>query len=146
MKAAIVGSRDFDDYNYLHWVLDKIRAMFSIDGFVSGGAKGADRLAEVYADSFEIPIEIIKPKWEKFGRSAGMIRNGEIIKAADIVIAFWDGESKGTKNSIDRALKAKKRLFVFFDLHIKDQGSVLRGSVNLIGSNKDGTMDWPLKG
>lgn len=121
MKVAIVGSRDFDDYSQLHWVIDRIRFMYSVDGFISGGAKGADSFAETYARSCKIPIEVIKPDWNKHGRSAGMIRNGEIIKAADIVLAFWDGHSRGTKNSIDRALKAKKPCFVFFSLHKKQQ-------------------------
>lgn len=121
MKVAIVGSRDFDDYSQLHYVIDRIRLMYKVDGFVSGGAKGADSFAETYARNCKIPIEVIKPDWNKHGRSAGIIRNGEIIKAADIVLAFWDGESRGTKNSIDRALKAKKPCFVFFSLHKKGQ-------------------------
>lgn len=121
MKVAIVGSRDFNDYSQLHYVIDRIRLMYFVDGFVSGGAKGADSLAETYARGCKIPIEVIKPDWEKFGKSAGMIRNGEIIKTADIVLAFWDGRSRGTKNSIDRALAAKKNCFVFFSLHKKGQ-------------------------
>lgn len=125
MKVAIVGCRDFNDYSQLHYWMDRIRTLFPVDGFVSGGAKGADSLAEVYARDCKIPIEVIKPDWEKFGKAAGMIRNGEIIKAADIIVAFWDGRSRGTKNSIDRAFNAKKTCFVFFNLHTKQSAFVL---------------------
>ena len=125
MKVAIVGSRDFDDYSQLHYVIDRIRLMYSVDGFVSGGAKGADSFAKIYADSCKIPIRVIKPDWKKHGRSAGFIRNGEIIKAADMVLAFWDGRSRGTKDSIDKALKAKKPCFVFFSLHKKQSDDPL---------------------
>lgn len=121
MKVAIVGSRDFNDYSQLHLIMNDLGKMFLIDGIVSGGAKGADHLAEIYAGMYEIPITVIKPDWDKFGKAAGMIRNGEIIKAADFVVAFWDGKSKGTKNSIDRALAAKKNCFVFFTLHKKQE-------------------------
>jgi len=121
MKVAIVGSRDFNDYSQLHYMMRKLCEMFSIDGIISGGAKGADSLAELFAKNYEIPIMVIKPDWNKFGKAAGMIRNGEIIKAADFVVAFWDGRSRGTKNSIDRAFNAKKNCFVFFTLHKKQE-------------------------
>lgn len=146
MIAAIVGSRDFNDYSQLHWVLDRIRLMFAIDGFVSGGAKGADSLAETYARSCKIPIEVIKPDWEQFGRSAGMIRNREIIKAADIVVAFWDGRSRGTKNSIDRAFSAKKYCFVFFNLHTKGQTGVSLQSSPTEFAKKDSNCPRGLSG
>lgn len=121
MKVAIVGSRDFNDYSQLHYMIDRIRLMFKVDGFVSGGAKGADSLAETYARACKIPIEVFKPDWDTHGKAAGMIRNGEIVRAADIVVAFWDGKSRGTKNTIDRALHEKKPCFVFFTLHVKGQ-------------------------
>lgn len=119
MKVAIVGSRDFNDYSQLHYMMRKLCEMFPITEIISGGARGADSLAELFAKNYDLPTTIIKPDWNKFGKSAGMIRNGEIIKAADFVVAFWDGRSRGTKNSIDRALAAKKNCFVFFNLHIK---------------------------
>jgi len=142
MKIAIVGSRDFNDYSQLHYWMDRIRTLFPVDGFVSGGAKGADSLAENYARGCKIPIEVIKPDWEKFGKAAGMIRNGEIVKAADIIVAFWDGRSRGTKNSIDRAFNAKKTYFVFFNLHIKGRNEFVLSqdlSDELLNKKKLGT-------
>jgi tyrosyl-tRNA synthetase len=62
-------------------------------------------LGEKYAKMKNIPIKIYKPDWEKYGKAAGVIRNEDIINYSDRVIAFWDGKSKGTKNSIDHARK-----------------------------------------
>lgn len=79
---------------------------------VSGGAIGADKLAEKYANENKYEKIIFKPDWKRYGNGAGAVRNREIINEADIVIAFWDGESKGTKNSIDIAQKYNKKIIV----------------------------------
>ena len=60
MKVAIVGSKDFDDYSQLHYVIDRIRLMYSVDEFVSRKEKGADNFAEIYARSCKIPITIME--------------------------------------------------------------------------------------
>jgi len=108
MKVAVIGSRSFDDYEELKRVLSKI----NITLLVSGGAKGADSLGERYADENNISKKIYLPNWEKFGKSAGMIRNDDIIKKADIVVAFWDQESKGTLNAINKAKRQNKKLII----------------------------------
>jgi hypothetical protein len=99
MVAAIIGSRSFKDYECMKKTL-KNRKMI---GIISGGAKGADSLAERYAQENSLPITIIIPEWGKYGKAAGIIRNKEIVKKADVVFAFWDNKSKGTKASIDFA-------------------------------------------
>ena len=101
MIAAVIGSRTFNDLSLLTNVLDS----FDIHKIVSGGAKGADSLSELYAIKNDINTEIFKPDWKKYGRSAGFVRNKDIVLASDIVIAFWDGVSKGTQNSISIAQK-----------------------------------------
>ena len=108
MKAAVIGSRTFDDYCLLKKTLDELYPQ--IDLIVSGGASGADSLAERYAKEEGIRTLIFKPDWKKFGRAAGMIRNKDIVENSDIVIAFWDGVSRGSKNSIDYAIKLNKKL------------------------------------
>jgi hypothetical protein len=110
MKIAVVGSRGFNDYDYMISILNNIEDITLI---VSGGAPGADRLAELYADQNSINTLILKADWDKYGKSAGMIRNKDIVDNAEYIIAFWDGVSKGTKNSIDRAKKAGKQVVVF---------------------------------
>lgn len=61
-----------------------------------------------------LPYKEFPADWEAHGKRAGFIRNQQIVNYADRVVAFWDGESKGTKSTIDMALKAKKRLDVVF--------------------------------
>ena len=98
MKIGIIGSRGFNNYELLEKTLEEYQ---NAELVVSGGAQGADKLGERWAKEKGIKTLIFKPNWEKFGKSAGFIRNQDIVKNSDLVIAFWDGESKGTKNSID---------------------------------------------
>ncbi|MBV5326156.1 MAG: DUF2493 domain-containing protein [Chlorobium sp.] len=81
---------------------------FSSSKIVSGGAKGADTLAENYAREYQIDTLIFKPDYKKYGRVAPIIRNATIIDNANIVVAFWNGKSKGTKNAIDNAKRKMK--------------------------------------
>jgi hypothetical protein len=108
MKLAVIGSRSFKDYDLLKACLKGL----AISEIVSGGAAGADRLAERYAAEHKIPIRVFTANWEKFGRAAGPIRNKEIVDYADKVIAFWDGRSPGTRRSIRLAERAGKLLAV----------------------------------
>lgn len=101
MNVAVVGSRKFDNYKLLESVLNQ----YNITEIISGGARGADTLAEKYAKLNLIPIKIFQPDWKKYGRRAGIVRNVDIIKSANLVIAFWDGKSNGTKNSINICFK-----------------------------------------
>jgi len=108
-KVAVVGSRTFGDYETLCKVLDEVGVEIGgIDLIVSGGAKGADSLSERYAEEHDIPTLIFIPDWEKHGRVAGMIRNSDIIEAATHGVAFWDGHSRGTNDSIKKLTKAGK--------------------------------------
>ena len=109
MKISIIGSRSFFDYTMLEKILNKEK----IDILVSGGARGADSLGEQYAKNNNIPTLIFKPDWKKFGRAAGFIRNKDIIDNSDKVIAFWDGKSKGTLNSINLAKKQNKKVIIY---------------------------------
>ena len=92
---GVIGSRTFTDYDLIKKELDK----YVISKIVSGGAKGADSLAEKYAHENNIPVEIFKPDWS-LGRHAGFLRNKTIVEHSDTLIAFWDGVSKGTLSSI----------------------------------------------
>lgn len=106
MKLAVVGSRTFSDYDLLKSKLNEIQtASGKITQINSGGAFGADRLAERYAVEYSIPTRIFLPDWNKYGKRAGPLRNEEIIKCSDKVVAFWDGKSPGTLSSINLAKK-----------------------------------------
>lgn len=114
MNIAIVGGRDFSDYTLLK---ESLLAYISIysgipDNIVSGGAKGADTLAAQFAAEMDIPLLVFKPDYQKYGRGATLVRNTQIIENADVVFAFWDGQSKGTKDSITKAKKLQKELYI----------------------------------
>lgn len=109
MKLAVIGSRDFNDYNLLKSELDKI----FITMIISGGAAGADDFSQRYAKENGLPILIFYPNWNKEGKSAGYKRNVKIIKACDEVIAFWDGKSKGTQHGINLAKDKKVKIINF---------------------------------
>jgi hypothetical protein len=80
---------------------------------LSGGARGADKLGEAWANKVGLPIEVRLAKWDELGKRAGYIRNREMARDADVVVVFWDGESKGTKHMIDAALDYCQELWVF---------------------------------
>jgi len=107
MKVAVIGSRTFNDQALLYSALEKID---SPELIVSGGAKGADQLAEQYAREKNIPIKVFLPDYAKYGRAAPIIRNKSIVQEADIVIAFWDGHSRGTQHSLKIAKEQNKEI------------------------------------
>ncbi len=110
VRMAVVGSREFSDYIFLGNILK----WYNISRIISGGAKGADSLARRYANEHGIPIDEFIPEWDTYGKSAGYKRNEKIIEAADEVIAFWNGSSKGTKHSINIANEAGKPVYVYW--------------------------------
>jgi hypothetical protein len=105
MKIIIAGSRNFNDYNLLKTSCDKLLTQFTNIEIVSGTARGADKLGERYAGEKGYDIKQFPANWDKHGKSAGYIRNDEMAQYADMLIAFWDGTSKGTKHMIDLANK-----------------------------------------
>lgn len=101
---GIVGSRTFSDYNLfkqkISEIVQKLLNKCNKVVFVSGGAKGADTFARKYAKENNIEIIEFIPDWEKFGKSAGFKRNETIIDKSDLLVAFWDGQSKGTLHDL----------------------------------------------
>lgn len=104
MKIAIVGSREPGNINFAQELEKRINIQ-SGDTIVSGGAKGIDSLAAEYATAHGLALVEIRPDYAKNGRGATFIRNREIVENADMVVAFWNGTSKGTKYTIDYANK-----------------------------------------
>lgn len=100
-KIAVIGSRIFTDFDLLKKELDEYPPFI----LVSGGAKGAETLAEQYADEKGYEKIIHLPDKKKHGRGAYRRRNQLIVEDADEMIAFCLGESKGTKHSLELARK-----------------------------------------
>lgn len=108
MKIAVIGSRSFDDWELLQATLLE----YEITEIISGGANGADSLAEKYAKLHGIPTKIFKPDYKTLGKFAPLERNKAIILACDQVIAFWDGKSRGTAHALAFAEKESKTVWV----------------------------------
>lgn len=109
MRVIVCGCRDFCDNNLLFQTLDGILSNFDDVEIISGHATGADKIGEEYAKSRGLKCAVFKAEWDKYGRAAGPIRNKQMLYYAmedhPLVIAFWDGKSRGTKNMIDIAKK-----------------------------------------
>jgi len=108
IKLAIVGSRTFSDYEKMCQEVNKNFNIEEIECIVSGGAHGADSLGARFAIESQIQLVEFKPDWRKFGRSAGFIRNRDIINTCTHCIAFWDGQSHGTEDDINLCKKYGK--------------------------------------
>lgn len=102
MKLLVCGGRDYCDKEHVFTVLDRIHKIKGISGIISGGARGADSLAVEWAVKNEINHLVVPAKWKQHGKSAGPIRNKEMLKySPDAVLAFPGG--RGTQNMINQA-------------------------------------------
>jgi hypothetical protein len=113
-KVAVIGSRSLTDqklvFDYLDLNYDRIKMI------VSGGAAGADTMAQEWAKERGFPVLVFYPRWKErdgtHNRGAGFKRNRSIVEEADVVVAFWDGKSNGTKNSLDTAKSLNKKIII----------------------------------
>lgn len=112
MNIAIVGSRSFGYLDMVKLHVQRIAAKYPDAVIISGGARGVDSAAEVAAKHHGLDTLIFPAEWDKYGKSAGFKRNRDIVEAADVVVGFWDGTSRGTKHSLDLALELGKPVFV----------------------------------
>jgi hypothetical protein len=101
MRTIIAGSRGFTDYETMALTLRQLP--FEITTVLSGGAKGADALAERWAQEHGIPVERHLADWDLHGRRAGYLRNVEMAQEAEACVVFWDGTSKGSNHMINIA-------------------------------------------
>jgi hypothetical protein len=88
------------------------RNPWRITEVVSGTARGADRTGEQWASENNVPVKRFPADWDKHGKRAGYLRNADMAEYAEALVAFWDGQSRGTKHMIDLAEKAGLRVSV----------------------------------
>ena len=119
VNLAIVGSRNFNDYSLVckaidqflnAWIIEKT----SIKMVISGGAKGTDTLAEEWATKNNLSMKIFYPNCQKYGKSAGPLRNTQIVNWATHIIAFPSKSGKGTQDTIYKAIKSEKPIKVLW--------------------------------
>lgn len=107
MIVAIIGSRDL-------WVEDFEKYLpDGVEEIVSGGARGIDTAARKYAQEHGIKLKEFFPDYATHGNRAPLLRNLEIIDYSDLILAFWDGKSRGTKFVIDHCKKKGKPYKIF---------------------------------
>ncbi len=104
MKLLIIGSRTISDFDLTRHIPDGVKLI------ISGGARGIDSVAEKYADDRGVEKLIIRPRYERFGRAAPLKRNEAMVDLADVVLAIWDGQSRGTKYTLNYARKNDKKI------------------------------------
>jgi hypothetical protein len=116
MNCIIAGPRYIKNYQH---VLDAVKASgFTIGTVVSGRAKGVDSLGERWAEEHGVTVKPFPADWDKYKRAAGIVRNREMAKYADALVAVWDGKSRGTGDMIKHA--REKGLLVY--VHRVEQG------------------------
>lgn len=111
MKVAIIGSRDCGDMTANH-IINYIPK--NATTIVSGGAIGIDTLAREVAEILGLYMEEFLPNYKCFGKQAPMIRNVTIVDNANLILAFWDGKSNGTRHAVLDALKKDKEVKVIY--------------------------------
>lgn len=110
IRIIVAGSRDFSDYQLMEQTLNSYLES-KISGakiqFVSGTARGADKLGERFAQENGYEVKRFPAQWEIYGKSAGYRRNATMAEYAaqesGVLFAFWDGSSRGTMHMINLA-------------------------------------------
>ena len=113
-KLVVAGSRSFADFDRLSADLDYLLSKKSPDDveIVSGGAVGADALAERYARSRGLAFRAFPADWRRWGKLAGPIRNRQMADYGSAVVVYWDGRSRGSADMISSASAAGLRVVV----------------------------------
>ena len=129
-RVIIAGGRHFQDYDMLR---EQVMSSFEKHGvgmedaeIISGHATGADQLGERFAQENGILCTIFPANWSKYGRSAGFRRNVAMVNYAaeaahPLVIAFWNGKSRGTGFTIQKAREIGIPVEIFY--HISEKGA-----------------------
>ena len=110
-RVIIAGGRDFNDYALLSDTMNCLLSNIKEDiTVVCGQARGADTLGEQYAKEHGYAVSYFPADWDRYGKSAGYIRNAEMAKNADALVAFWNGQSRGTMHMVEIAKRQGLRV------------------------------------
>jgi len=115
-RIAIVGGRDFTDYDILHqFFMDYFGpSAIHYSTIISGGERGADSLAKRLATECESEYIEYPANGTKYGKRDGFLRNKQIVDDAEVVVAFWNGKSRETQHTIRLAKEAKKITIIVY--------------------------------
>lgn len=150
MKVIIAGSRSIESYDIVCCAIQE--SNFDITTVISGTANGVDKLGELYANNNNIDIVRLPADWRKHGNAAGFIRNEQMAKRGEALIAVWDGKSRGTKHMIDLANKYNLKIYVkkvkpidIFDKHELYDRSLLLYKMWIAIIKKSNTLEYNIK-
>ncbi|HEV2686609.1 MAG TPA: hypothetical protein VGW79_08220 [Actinomycetota bacterium] len=111
MKVGVVGSRHFKSPER---VTDYVRSLPINASIITGSASGVDAAATKAARERGIAVQVMAASFdEQADASRAAARNQRLVNACDVVVAFWDGSSEGTRATVERALDTGKEVHVF---------------------------------
>lgn len=111
MRVAIVGSRRFSQPER---VSDYVNALPPRASIITGSASGVDAAATKAARAKGIAVQVMPASFDEAAdASKSAARNQRLVDACDVLVAFWDGSSQGTRNTVERALDSGKEVHVF---------------------------------
>ena len=114
MRIAIIGSRELNGGEERCYEKICENVPRNCTEIVSGGAGGIDTLAEKYAREHSLLLKKFEPEYGRYGKTAPLNRNIQIIEYANFVLAFWDGKSRGTAQAIKKCCEIDKPIEIFF--------------------------------
>lgn len=116
MKLLIAGSRDYPTNGNFEAKMTELINLFGRPSEIVSGhcSTGPDKMGEAWAKGNNIPIKLFPADWDKFGKSAGPIRNKHMAQYCDRAIVFWDGLSKGSANMINELKRFNKPYNVIY--------------------------------
>lgn len=113
MRCIIAGTRTVTRPEHLREALAACGWAGEVREVVSGACPDSpDMLGEAWAAEQRLPVRRFRPDWKGLGRAAGPIRNAEMCRNADALIALWDGRSPGTASAIRLAREHGLRVYV----------------------------------
>lgn len=109
VRLAISGWRGMTDLTtfqqaMLDWVVEHGKPT----EIITGGARGADAMGEAWALEHQVALRIMRPDWERHGKRAALLRNGDIVEACTHLLAFPHPKGSGTQDTVRKAMKSDK--------------------------------------
>lgn len=129
-SVGVVGSRNFENKEFAFERLDWLRWTWGDFAVVSGGAAGADSIGIEWAKDRGLKFEVHEAAWDDLGQPgakiktnrvgkqynvlAGFQRNQIIVDKSSVIVAFWNGATPGTGDTISKAQHCGKVSVIFW--------------------------------
>lgn len=122
MKLVFSGSREITNRLLIAAIIADLPCRDEVTEVVHGGARGVDQIVGSICKG-TWPVKVFLADWRKHGKSAGPIRNAEMAKYADVLVAIMiEGGSRGTQNMIDQMIRLGKPVATYTVPRAKAKG------------------------